>query len=246
MIKNYTIIALILVPLLLIGCSEQSTNETVPQLEELYKNAVNDAIIIDNDEIATDLIAVNDGNSYIKRKVVDGKNYVLALVFTPYVSSYPIGDTVFNYWGETWVTIAPEMKDVFQSTKFENDSILQLKIQQLLGLPNSNIQRYFVEFWIDPDSLFRPTPDNEIIDSQADLHFPDNASADYKLWFNNNILNSYFPIATNATRYPWTRLGYTYNWRFGQKERGLSEFVLRKNSKIIVNFAGVPKEYLYN
>jgi hypothetical protein len=36
-------------------------------------------------------------------------------------------------------------------------------------------------------------------------------------------------------RYPWTRLGYTYDWGSSITEIGLSEFVIKKNSQIIVH-----------
>ena len=45
---------------------------------------------------------------------------------------------------------------------------------------------------------------------------------DYKDWFDGNILWSYF-----ESEYPWTRLGYTYDWSGGEREYGLTEFLLR-------------------
>ena len=37
-----------------------------------------------------------------------------------------------------------------------------------------------------------------------------------------------------ASGYPWTRLGYTYDWRPGSNKYGASEYVMRKDSTIMV------------
>ena len=83
--------------------------------------------------------------------------------------------------------------------------------------------------WVDPDDLFRPSPDNEIDDTTVGLSFPENAAEEYQNWFNGNILYSYYPL-----RYPWTRLGYTYDWADNGTEYGLSEFIIRNNAKVRV------------
>ncbi|MCR5482734.1 MAG: hypothetical protein K6F52_08085 [Clostridia bacterium] len=56
----------------------------------------------------------------------------------------------------------------------------------------------------------------------------------YKEWFDGNIIWSYFDSA-----FPWTRLGYTYDWADNGTEYGLSEF-------IIFNGANAKVEYTYN
>ena len=48
---------------------------------------------------------------------------------------------------------------------------------------------------------------------------------------NINIISSYFD-----GKYPWTRLGYTYDWADNGEEYGLSEFVVRKNSEVKVAY----------
>jgi hypothetical protein len=114
-----------------------------------------------------------------------------------------------------------------------------LRTLQLLGLPPNNANTYFVELWVSPQSLFRPTPDNDINDTVAQLAFPASATPEYKQWFNSNIIYSYFP-----ERYPWTRLGYTYDWGNSNSHVGLSEFVLKQNSTVIVKSVTPTADYL--
>jgi hypothetical protein len=120
-----------------------------------------------------------------------------------------------------------------------SDANLTLRTLQLLGLPPNSSSTYFVEMWVSPQSLFRPTPDSEITDTTVQLDFPSSATSEYKDWFNGNIVYSYYP-----ERYPWTRLGYTYDWADTASHVGLSEFVLKQNSTVIVQAVYTINDYL--
>ena len=95
--------------------------------------------------------------------------------------------------------------------------------------------------WVYPQSLFRPTPDNEITDTVAQLDFPASANPEYKEWFNGNIIYSYYP-----ERFPWTRLGYTYDWGNPVSHVGLSEYVLKQGSIVTVKSVMPVTDYLYS
>ena len=61
--------------------------------------------------------------------------------------------------------------------------------------------------------------------------FSEDVNEEYKAWFDDNIISSYFDGA-----YPWTRLGYTYDWADNGQEYGLSEFIVKKDSNIKVAY----------
>ncbi|GHU44240.1 hypothetical protein FACS1894190_15440 [Spirochaetia bacterium] len=63
--------------------------------------------------------------------------------------------------------------------------------------------------------------------------------ADFKKWFDGNIVFSYFDSA-----YPWTRLGYTYDWAPGSNEYGLSEFIVLKGVTVNVEFTKTFDEFI--
>jgi hypothetical protein len=46
-----------------------------------------------------------------------------------------------------------------------------------------------------------------------------------------------------AMGYPWTQLGYTYDWGGDGDEVGLSEFVVRKGSEVVVKDVFTVAEY---
>ncbi|MCW4010527.1 MAG: hypothetical protein NWF05_07905 [Candidatus Bathyarchaeota archaeon] len=208
-----------------------------PSLEHLYRDAIEDAMVAKPSEIYNGLTPITTSNHNLNWTGEAGNESVLVVTFTKYASSYPLGETVNTTWGETWVTVVPEIRTFFK-TQDANMNVT-LRALQLLGLPPNNTNTYFVEMWVNPQALFRPAPDNEINDTSAQLDFPESATADYKTWFNNNIIYSYFP-----ERYPWTRLGYTYDWGNTKGHVGLSEFVLKQNSLVTVESVTPTQEYL--
>ena len=149
-----------------------------------------------------------------------------------------------TYKYDNWVTVVPEIKNFFGITRPE-----PLRIAQLLGLPpeaavagSPNEYKYMLEMWVSPQDLFRPCPDTEISDTVCETSFPTDSfrmldlnnkvrateGTDYGVfktyssWFNNRTRNIY---TTGSFPYPWTRLGYTYDWG-SSNHTGLSEFVL--------------------
>lgn len=211
---------------------------TQSSIDQMYEKAIEDAMVAKESEVYGGLTPIVENNSNLIWQGQPGNESVLVVTWTKYASSYPINETVTTSWGETWVTAAPEIK-VFFKDHVNPDTNATVRAAQLLGLPANTSNSYFVELWVNPQSLFRPSPDNEITDTTAALTFPSNATADYKVWFNNNIIYSYYPM-----KYPWTRLGYTYDWGNTTNHVGLSEFVLRQNSTVTVKSVTPTTEYL--
>lgn len=94
--------------------------------------------------------------------------------------------------------VIPELKS-FVETNDVPDGELTLRLEQLIGLPYNNGNEYFVEIWVRPEDLFRPSPDPEITDTQAQLDFYENVSQEHAYWF-NSLKN------TTYDKYPWSRL----------------------------------------
>jgi hypothetical protein len=86
--------------------------------------------------------------------------------------------------------------------------------------------------------MFRPSPDAEIDDSVAELEFPAGTSQDHMTWITDRMATSY-----GEGGYPWTRLGYTYDWNPDTPEVGLSEFVITKGSTVMVE--SVTAQHVY-
>jgi hypothetical protein len=135
---------------------------------------------------------------------------------------------------EVWVTLAPEVKDILKKENVPGSNII-LRIDQLLGMPPTKNETWFVELWARPADLFRPAKDPEIEDAEAGLDFPPGTPQAHINWFNDQV-------RTNT--YPWTRLGYTYDWGNPATKVGVSEYIIRVSSEVEVNKVVPTLEYL--
>lgn len=127
-----------------------------------------------------------------------------------------------------WVTLVPEVQD--QCKAFPPDQ-MNLRLQQLLGLPPDDTQRSFVVLRAATADIFRPCPDPSVTAGTCSETMPDSVSDDYARWFAGQSLSSY----QIPDGYPWTHLGYTYNWYPGAASRyGSSEFVINDGATVQV------------
>lgn len=224
--------ALLALLVALSGCGNWGATEwTDASLEAAYARAVADAAVADASEISRDLIAVTEDNTDLRWRGTAGDCEVLVVTWTSwtgYDASVGIDMTASR---DIWVTAVPELTDFCRGNRVRG-SAATLRMEQLLGLPPDTGKDRFVEMWVDPDDLFRPSPDPEVTDHEAELTFPGSpsfitVSPDHVAWFESQRATSY-----GEGGYPWTRLGYTYDWADPRDEVGLSEFVVRTGATV--------------
>ncbi len=233
--KKYTLFfSYFIFILLLYSCSPIVYNN----LDAHYKKANIDAMYANESEISHNLIAISPNNPFLQWQGEGEDQRVLMVSWTKFPNSYKEGEKAVMKWGETWVTAAPELKQWYAQNQ-QKIKDLDLRLRQLLGLKPNSGQTHFIEFWVKPSDMFRPAPDNEITDATTGLELAEDGDSTYKAWYERKIISSYYPLA-----YPWTRLGYTYDWGNQKSHKGLSEFVIRKNAEVIVHSVQTTAEYL--
>ena len=210
-----------------------TSTTTVRTLQQAYLNAIKDAELAEEDEIYRNLVAITENNS----NLLWSNGRILAVTWTSWDGYLGREGMSMNASKDVWVTTYPELTD-FISNNGVSGAGCPPRIEQLLGIPASNGKKWFVELWVKPKDIFRPSPDPEITDSEAELEFPPNVSEDHMAWFNHLRETSY-----GGDGYPWTRLGYTYDWGSPDTEIGLSEFVIRTGSEVVVRSVLSTREY---
>jgi len=238
-------LSLLLTILITGGCqSLNKVNQTVADDSYLYREAIENSMSPGPSKISTDLVPINTQNADLLWKKIDGEDYILVVTWKQNISYYkPYLDSAYYNTGKypIWITTAPEL---LKRMKAENSQDVDFRLKQLLGLPPNATYSYFVEFWVKPEDLFRPCPDSEITDSQCDLCFPENTDASHITWINSNRISRYYECEL-YDNYPWSQLGYTYDWNPENKSHvGLSEFVIETNKNIVVNAIYTTKDYL--
>jgi hypothetical protein len=215
-------------------------------MDRLYARAVKETCKPEVKAIYTHLTRIDTSNKELIYKTIKGEEYILVLAWKQNVSFYK-NDSVTGFFNTgnfpVWVTAAPDLKrrmKTLHATDADN------RLRQLLGLPPHARYSYFVEFWVRPADLFRPCPDKEINDAWCELCFPPKTDSVHINWINGNRISRYYNCK-EEDNYPWTQLGYTYDWSPDNKTHvGLSEFVIYPGRSIVVNKIYSTREYLGN
>lgn len=203
--------------------------------EELYKMAVKDAVFAEEDEIKP-LVSLTKEDKLV---TWDDKGCVLLCTWHSYPDSYPEGETVTTKWGSVWVYTDKEMASYAEELKNAKDPVMRLR--QLVSISPSKTHSTVTGMWVKPSDVIRPAYQTDAADGRMFTAFEDVEKVDeqFKGWFDQNILNSYF-----YGEYPWTRLGYTYDWADNGKEYGLTEFLVKQNADVEVAFTETTDEFL--
>lgn len=206
--------------------------ETYNILNQTLAKSIEDAKQPNSDEVVNNLWALYPENPKIKWRENNGK--IEYLMSTWKYSSNPSTDWPIgakkSLAYQTWFTAVPEVKEFCQKYQAIDANIpdnieLSLRLQQYLGLilNKYSTKTHFIEMWVKAEDLSRPCIDPEINDTTCNLlplPVPD-SSPIIKTIYSNSYSNA------KQEYYPWTGLGYTYDWGNAEKpHQGPSEFII--------------------
>jgi hypothetical protein len=150
-----------------------------------------------------------------------------------------VGDTMTAGTYGMWVTGVPEVQTICRA--FRGDVPMQLR--QLLGLPPDADVPRVITLKVAIADIFRPAPDDSTntpfpcqpqpdttLPANCGNAFPSTTTPSHYQWMAVETL--YLHAIPNG--YPWTHLGYTYNWAPGADRYGASEYVIRGNAKGVI------------
>ena len=223
------ILFLLLLGLLLSGCSEKPLSNA-----ELWQAAMTDAVFSEDEEVVELVTLTEDDPDVIWDEAGER---VLLVSWHNYDAECSPGSSIPQEYGEIWATSLGEMLSWYTGSSSGVDD-WQLRFAQLLGVHEDEGYTRFSAFWVAPADVIRPA---YITDATKQMINDYTLVTDetYKQWFDQNILWSYF-----TSDYPWTRLGYTYDWSGGESEYGLSEFLIYDGSKTEIEFTYTTEEFV--
>jgi len=226
-----------------------------------YQAAVIDAQTLTPAKIFKDLVAVSQYNDNLDLvwEGVPGSSRVLMVCWTngQYYRPYIGQSYTLDVFRNLWVTASPELANWLSGHLAE---ATVSRVEELLGLPQEYGQTDFVEMWVNPQDLYRPSADPEITDHEAELELRANPLTPYSTtvtitekvggvpvaysypdWYTTRRASIY----TATPPFPWTALGYTYDYGNPATTVGLSEFVIRGGSTVTVKSVTPNAEYLH-
>lgn len=224
---------LLLASVLFAGCAHApaSVVATAPSgasPAERYARAVADAREPTPAEIDGALWPLAPANASLAWDVRGETRRVRVVTWTAWDGYDPHVGQAMPMTREVWVTPVPQVQSMCRSLGLSGDGLVA-RLGGYLGLPPGTVKTRMVELWVDPADVFRPCPDAEVDDDRCDLAFPERASAEHRAWIEALRARSY-----GADGYPWTQLGYTYDWARDDDHVGASEFVVRAGATALV------------
>lgn len=214
-------------------------------LEQCYARAIVDAsAVLTQDDIYDGLVPIVYGESdLLNWRIVGTDTMVL-------VSSVQSPDWMGSAYSENqvfesserlddiiWVTI-PEQMDEYLAKDLEiaDSTSLNIRLLQILGLkPDEDASMVYI-FWVNKNDLLRPSYVNDVTTTHGAIEFAENTEPEwYEQWFKYNVKYSY-DDPTEGLNYPFSRLGYTYDWG-SESKYGPSEYIILPSSKLIMNLS---------
>lgn len=214
--------------LILSGCAGTPPHP----METAFQAAIKDARAAPEMNITHRLVPIRPDNPSLVWK--EGLVRVATLIDTEkYFQCYaPAKNPVACNNHGVWVTAVPQFRNFCKRTGLSGEA-LTLRMKQWLGLqPGDGSPMMIAELWVDPKNLWRPCPDPEIDDATCNPTMADNVDQEYRKWFIGTMAHIY---GSTPGQYPWTRLGYTYDWKYPPPQpAGASEFLIKPDSAFTV------------
>lgn len=202
--------------------------------EELYAQAVEDAKTIEPEELLPLKTTLTRDDPYAQWD--EGGERVLVCTWNDTPENYPDGAAVTVREEPVWVFSGAEFK-AWYAANADGVEDWELRLCQLIGLPPDAGYTHFTTLWADPGDLLRPAFDPDVTTNTMTEELT--GEDWYQSWFEDNTAASY-----GEDGYPWTRLGYTYDWAAGGTEYGLTEFILPTGAEVTVERTVSTQDYL--
>jgi hypothetical protein len=204
-------------------------------LQVKYEAAITDAAEIKQEEIypLVTITPESEGITWDR-----DSTHVLVITFHDRPDIYDTDTLVMSQ--EVWTVSEKELYNWYKAHK-DGVKDWDVRFKQLLGIRVRAKYTHFSALWVKPIDLVRPAYQTDVrLDSMMlkfDESFDDYSSdkefkISFKHWFEGNRAKAY----DKKTGFPWTRLGYTYDWGAEDKKYGLTEFLILKDSHVRVLF----------
>jgi hypothetical protein len=252
--------------LLLLPMGPASAEPSIPERTwQAYSQAIADAAVSLPGEVVVDLVVADPSDPRTQWTTIDGEQYMLfsRLGYRP-LSQVSPGEA-FTVSSPVFVTVPEEVRQECKRSRCARLTATQLdlRLKQLIGLPPDADYGVLTRMWVRPADLFRPC-------TQVDPLIPTcpqviantmHAGVDRSAFLFDQAVYSWRLPRKGATvqvscaqdfrnetggncfGFPWTRLGYTYDWRPGADDRGVTEFIVAPGSTVVLESSGPQRIY---
>ena len=237
-----------------------------PSTWNAYAAAITDSAVSRPGEVVNDLLLPDPSDPRTQWRAFNGVPHLLVQRLSWRAATTVAPGEAFTLSGNTFVAVPEEVGEVCAEYKCTqlNESKLNLQLAQVLGLPPDAGYNVISRFWVKPSDLIRPCTNVDITVTSCPQSVVNTVSqaGDWSSFLFNQAMDSWRTQRTgtqqriscandfenktkgNCFGYPWTRLGYTFDWTPAAKDdRGVTEFVVVKGSQAFFESFGTARTY---
>ncbi|MGE0430735.1 MAG: hypothetical protein AB7K09_07195 [Planctomycetota bacterium] len=137
---------------------------------------------------------------------------------------------------DVWVTVVPDLQVWARAIHGADDR----RIGQVLGLPPGKRYPFFATMTVRTADLFRPAFEHHVDRYECRLDFAIDAPRAHRDW----LLAELAQRRESADPWPFTALGYTFDWATPDAPVGLAEFIVRKGAVVRVTAKTPTADYV--
>ena len=210
---------------------------------EQYAAAVKSAKDLSSDDIHP--LVLIDGGSDLATLSGDNSQVIL-VTWHNNPDAFKDGQNITHTDKVIWAFTDKEFVKWFRENHEKVDN-WDVRLKQVIGMPPETKNNYFTVFWANVNDVFRPAYYPEINSGYMNTAFSNTLEEDDSenaMWFKDWFKKTNATIYSQNGGYPWTRLGYTYDWGNPDSKYGLSEFIVKEGAQIEVKFTRNNKAFL--
>lgn len=265
--RTFAAVVLAIAALVLPVAPAQADDRIPSRLWQAYASAIADSAVSRPGEVVNDLVVASPQDPRTQWRTIDGEPHMLVARLGFRAISSVAGGEPFTSTSNVFTFVPQELQErcaELNCAQMSNRK-LDFTLKQLIGLPPDADYTVMSRVWVKPTDLFRPC-------TQVDPLIPTcpqqvantiHAGVDRSTFlFEQGMYawrlqraGSQTPISCakdftntaggNCLGFPWTRLGYTYDWTPGARsERGLTEFVIAPGSQVVLDSAGPVRDLI--
>lgn len=252
---------------LLVGAAPAHAADIPAPVWKDYRQAIKVAAQPAGEPVVDNLVRITKSDPRVRWRIIDGRRYVLVAT----VRRDPVTDVApgqaFELRSPRWVIIPRQLRN--RCARAGCDTMkpkrLDLTFKQFIGVPPDGDYHVVNTFWARPRDMFRPCRQPSVRAASCPRRAPGplpavngvviasflREQAAYawrwpRRWDAATAVScaSAWPEPADCYGFPWTRLGYTYDWARDRNHVGLTEFVVTAGSRVYLQRIGSQAGFL--
>lgn len=252
---------------LMLGAAPAHASEIPAPVWKAYRDAIKVSSQPSRDPVVDNLVRITKSDPRVRWRTIKGHRHVLVATLRRDPVTNVTPGQAFELSSPRWVFIPRQLRNRCARVGCESmgPGRLDLTLKQFLGVPPDANYSVANTFWVRPRDMFRPCRQPSIraasCTRRAPGPLPDINGVAIKAFLREQAAYAWrwprrwnpatavscasaWPEPARCYGFPWTRLGYAYDWAPNRNRVGLSEFVVTAGARAYLQRIGSQQQLL--